>query len=175
MSLFSRIVVAPDRVEIADRGALILWTVAGILAVVFGVAAAFHGPWARGLDLGSGLLVGGFAFALLCLWLTRTAWLTRCRIEAGPRRILVERRNWRERQHRWLGFDDVAEVVLRERTDSDGDLLRGLHLVLRDGERVDLIATDQTDRGRFPPLADAIRAMLTRPTRPTPPPSPPRG
>ena len=163
--MFTRIRIAPDRVEIADRAALFMWAILGGLALAFGVAAVFHGPWAsaRSFGLGGALLGGGFAFGLLCLWLTRRMWLTRCRVEAGPRRILVERRNLRERQHRWIGFADVADVVLRERKDDEGDWLRGLHLVLRDGERVELIAVDQTDGGRFAPLAGAIREMVSRP------------
>jgi hypothetical protein len=118
-------------------------------------------------------VTGGFAFALLCAWLSHRLWLVRCRFDAAERRALFERRNLRERQHRFVAFDDIAEIVLRERRDDEGDWVRGIHVVLRDGEKVEVIATDQTDRDQYAPLVDAIRAMVTRAA--TPPPAPPRG
>ena len=173
--MFTRIRIAPDRVEITDRAALLVWAIIAVLVGAFAIGCwtTWRDAPAGRLDWHTGLVTAGFAFTLLCVWLTRRMWLTSCRVESGPRRILVERRSLRERQHRWIGFADVADVVLRERKDDEGDWVRGLHLVLRDGERVDLIAVDQTDGGRFAPLADAIREMVSRPGGPTRLPSPP--
>jgi len=145
------------------------------LAAAFGAGAVARATTAaRDFGLASALLGGGFAFALFLVWLSRRMWMTRSRVEPAARRILVERRNWLARQHRWIGFDQVAEVVLREHRDSDGDLLRGLPRVLRAGERVELPPPDQPGGARSPPLADAIREMVHRPGGPSPPPSPPR-
>jgi hypothetical protein len=171
--MFTRIRVAPGRIEVADRAAAVIWTLIGVLVVAFAFGAVATWRDAGGLNLGSGLVTGGFAFALLCAWLSHRLWLVRCRFDAAERRALFERRNLRERQHRFVAFDDIAEIVLRERRDDEGDWVRGIHVVLRDGEKVEVIATDQTDRDQYAPLVDAIRAMVTRAA--TPPPAPPRG
>ena len=51
--------------------------------------------------------------------------------------------------------------------------MRGVHVVTHEGERIDVVAFDQTDLDRFTSLANALREMLARPGGATPPPSPP--
>jgi len=168
-----RIRIAPDEIEVSDRAAAIAWLALAALVAAMTLATvtalrehpAGVGAWAA---------MAGLAVSAGGLWLSRRLWLVRCRFDARQRRATFRRRRLRERQHRALGFDEIAEIVLREHTDSDGDVLRGVHVVTRDGERIDVIGTDQTDGDRFTPLVEALRAMIARTGRASPRPASPR-
>jgi hypothetical protein len=168
--VFTRIRVGGDRIEVVDRAALLLQLFTGTVAVGMGAAlvATARAQFGTGRWIGTALTALAFAASALFAALAWRLRSTRAVFDAADGVARFRRRRAFRVERRTLPLADIAEVVLRERRDDDGGFLRGVHVVTRAGERIDVVAADQTDGDRFAPLVDAIRAMVARPPRGAP-------
>ena len=89
--------------------------------------------WTRGLAFVMGLVGAGTGAWLL--WSTPSVATT---VDVRRRRVIILERGLAGRRERELAAGEIADVIVAETPDSDGDTTYQPHLILRSGEHVAL-------------------------------------
>ena len=111
--------------------------------------------WTRGLAFAMGLV--GVATGVWLLWSSPSVATT---VDVRRRRVIIRERGLAGRREREIEVGEIADVVVAEMPDSDGDATYQPHLILRSGEHVALAHVWLSARGSSEKPVLALRRAL---------------
>lgn len=150
-----------DRLLLVDHAAAI--TALGGFFVLVGGVFVYGGLGGASnieqLSLGERAMVLalGLAGVLAGLILALSHRAVRVELHRASRTFTVAVRQWGRRTVETLPPGTVTAVILRADRDSDGDLLHGVDLLLRDGRTLSLGVADATPRAEAEAIAEALQ------------------
>ena len=112
-------------------------------------------PWTRGLALIMGLV--GVGTGVWLFWRSPRVTTT---VDVRQRRVIIQERGLAGRRERVVELGEIADVIVAEKPDGDGDPTYQPHLILRSGEHVALSQIWLAARGSSERQVLALRRAL---------------